>query len=160
MHTLLSDFGESYSPLSATHRAENCHTPLATRPPEARFEPQAPLSYSADIWSLAVAIWDILGMKPVFSNDYITEDEMVCEHIDVLGSLPKHWWERWEERGEFFDQNARPTEGREVCPALEQAFEKDVQGYRRKLGMEEFGGEEAGAVLNLIRWMLAFKPEE
>ncbi|OJJ79989.1 uncharacterized protein ASPGLDRAFT_135534, partial [Aspergillus glaucus CBS 516.65] len=46
----------------------------------------------------------------------------------------------WEEHGEFFDKDVRPREGREVWPALEQAFEKDVQGYRRKLGMGEFGG--------------------
>ena len=159
-HVLLSDFGESYSPSSEIRHGEDCHTPLAMRPPEARFEPHAPLSYSADIWSLAVAIWEILGMKAVFSNEYTTEDEMVSQHIDVLGSMPTSWWENWEERGKFFDQDGRPTEGREVWLELEPAFEQGVQGYRRKLEMGVFGGEETRAILTLIRRMLTFQPEE
>ncbi|KAK2758834.1 hypothetical protein FQN54_003526 [Arachnomyces sp. PD_36] len=159
-HVLLSDFGESYSLASETRHGENCHTPLAMRPPEARFEPQTSLSYSADIWSLAVAIWEILGMKPLFSNEYVTEDEMVSQHIDVLGPMPTSWWERWEERGEFFNHDGRPTEGREIWPELEQSFEQGVQSYRRKLEMGVFGEEETRAILTLVRQMLAFAPKE
>lgn len=156
---LLSDFGESYSLFSGMHRnGEDCHTPLPMRPPEARFEPHTPLSYSADIWNLAVTIWEILGMKALFSNEYITEDEMVSEHIDVLGPMPTCWYARWEARGEFFDQDGRPTE-REVWPELEQAFEKGVQSYRRQREMGEFGVEETRAILNLMRQMLTFQPE-
>lgn len=159
-HLLLSDFGESYSPSSEVRQGEDCHTPLASQPPEARFEPQAPLLYSADIWSLAVAIWEILGMKALFSNEYVTEDEMVSQHIDVLGPMPTSWYEHWEERREFFDQDGRPKEGRDVWPKLEQAFEQGIQYYRQRLQMEIFGEEETKAILNLIRWMLAFRPEE
>ena len=159
-HVLLSDFGESYSPSSEVHQGEDCHTPLASQPPEARFEPQAPLLYSADIWSLAVAIWEILGMKALFSNEYVTEDEMVSQHIDVLGPMPTSWYEHWRERGEFFDQDGRPKEGRDVWPKLEQAFEQGIQYYRQRLQMGVFGEEETKAILNLIRWMLAFRPEE
>jgi serine/threonine-protein kinase SRPK3 len=54
-HVLLSDFGEAFTPKDL-RRGEDCHTPLAMRPPEAQFAPQAPLSYAADIWGLAVAI--------------------------------------------------------------------------------------------------------
>lgn len=99
-------------------------------------------------------------MKAIFSNEYITEDEMVSQHIDVLGPMPTSWWDRWEERGEFFDQDGRPTEGREVWPELGQAFERGVQDYRRKLQMGVFRGEETRAILNLIRRMLTFQPEE
>ena len=88
---LLSNFGESYSPSSEICQGEDCHTPLTVQPPEARFELQAPLSYSADIWSLAVAIWEVLGMKAIFSNEYVTENEMVSQHIDMLGLMPRSW---------------------------------------------------------------------
>jgi serine/threonine protein kinase len=159
-HVLLTDFGESYCPSSETRRGEDCHTPLAARPPEVRFEPQAPLSYPADIWSLAVAIWAILGMKALFSNEYVTEDEIVSQHIDVLGPMPTSWWKRWEKRGGFFDQDGRPTEGREVWRELEESFEYGVQHYRRKLEKGVFGEEETRAILNLIRQMLKFQPEE
>ena len=159
-NVLLSDFGESYSPSSEIRQGEDCHAPLAAQPPEARFEPQTPLSYSADIWSLAVATWEILGMKALFSNEYITADEMVSQHIDVLGSTTTSWWERWEERGEFFDQDGHPLEGRDIWPKLEDAFEQGIQHYRQRLQMGVFGEEETQAILNLIRRMLAFRPEE
>lgn len=89
---LLSDFGEAFSPDSEVRRGEDCHTPLAMRPPESRFDPQRPLSYSADIWSLAVAIWEIIGMKSIFSNDWITADEITAQQIDTLGPMPLDWW--------------------------------------------------------------------
>ena len=41
-HLLLSDFGESFNPVSEPRSGENCHTPLAARPPEALFQPNAP----------------------------------------------------------------------------------------------------------------------
>lgn len=70
------------------------------------------------------------------------------------------WWHRWEERGEFFNQDGRPTEGGEVWPELGQAFEQGVQDYRRRLQMGVFQEEEIRAILHLMRRMLAFQPEE
>ena len=66
--TLLGDFGEAFAPEEFRY-GKDCSTPLAVRPPEARFEPQAPVSYSADIWSLATTILDILGMKAISAAD-------------------------------------------------------------------------------------------
>ena len=159
-NVLLTDFGESYSPSSEIRYGEHCRTPLDGRPPEAYFEPQRPLSFSADIWSLAVTMWEILGMKALFSNEYITQDEMVSEHIDVLGPMPQSWFESWKERGEFFlrDDQTLPTK-REIWPKLDQAFEHGIQSYRQKLKMGDFGGEETRAFLDLMRVMLTF-PEE
>lgn len=129
------------------------------QPPEARFEPEGPLSYSADIWSLAIAIWEILGMQPIFSNAFVTADEIISQQIDVLGPLPSHWWTRWPERSQFFDSNGNPKEGRYVWPKIEMAFEESVQKYRRKRGCE-FDREEATAIIDLMRRMLVFRPEE
>ncbi|KAE8151554.1 kinase-like domain-containing protein [Aspergillus avenaceus] len=157
---ILGDFGEAFS-LDEVRRGEDCHTPLAMRPPEARFEPQAPLTYSADIWSLATTIWEILGMKAIFSSEFATADEVVSQQIDVLGSMPLSWWKCWEERSQFFDEYGRPKAGRYVWPRIEQAFEEGVQMYRRKSSRVcEFDGEETAAILELIKRMLAFRPEE
>ncbi|KAE8383523.1 kinase-like domain-containing protein [Aspergillus bertholletiae] len=126
-HMLLGDFGEAFATDLKARKGEDCHTPLAMRPPEARFEPQAPLSYSADIWSLAIAIWEILGMKAILQ-------------IDVLGPLPPKWWDCWEERGQFFDAGGRrPRQNR-----------GNVVSTRRK----------TAAILDLMRRMLAFRPED
>ncbi|KAL3441660.1 kinase domain protein [Aspergillus insuetus] len=123
VQTMLSDSGEALS-----------HTTPAIRPPEARYEPGKPLSYSADVWSLAVAIWEILGMKAIFSMEYVPEDEIIAQWIEVLG--------RW------------------VWPPMEHAFEDGIQKYRKKHNMGLFSSEETTAILDLMRWMLAFRPEE
>ncbi|KJF61409.1 CMGC/SRPK protein kinase [Coccidioides immitis RS] len=157
---LLSDFGEAFSPALNVRLGESCHTPLAMRPPEARFEPQSPLSFSADIWSLATTIWEILGMKAIFSSEFITADEIVSQQIDVLGPMPSSWWERWDERGQFFNQDGHPREDRDVWPPIDEAFEEGIQRYRRKRGMGVFEVDETAAILDLMRRMLAFRPEQ
>lgn len=160
VRVLLSDFGEAFTPTSEVRRGKDCHTPLAMRPPEARFEPEAPLSYSADIWSLATAIWDIIGMKAIFNGEFATADDVVSQQVDVLGPMPSKWRERWEERSRFFDDNDHPKDGRYVWPPIEEAFEEGIQKYRRKLRVGEFDKEEAAAILDLMRRMLTFLPEE
>jgi serine/threonine-protein kinase SRPK3 len=58
----------------------------------ARRSPQLPSGVWAgsDIWSLGTAIWEIIGMKFIFSESE-TQDETVAEQIDVLGyhNFPK-----------------------------------------------------------------------
>ena len=158
---LLNDFGEAYAPAAPEprHLGKDCHTPLGSRPPEARFEPDAPLSYPADIWGLALAIWEILGMKAMFSNEFTTLDEVTAQQVDVLGPMPSRWWDSWDERARLFGEDGRSLEDR--WPTLDVAFEEFVQKYRRKwpeVGI--FGDDEAAAILDLMRRMLAVRPEE
>ncbi|TPR10967.1 hypothetical protein CAN33_0046360 [Aspergillus niger] len=138
---LLCDFGETFSPSVNPRLGEDCHTPMAFCPPEAIFEPKAPLSYSADMWSLATAIWEILGMKVVFSTD-VPYDEVIAHWMDVLGPMPWEWFEKWDERGRFFDENRRAVEGRYVWANLEGAFEECVRVYRRKHTIGDFDEDE------------------
>jgi serine/threonine-protein kinase SRPK3 len=159
-HSLLCDFGEAFSPASEVRLGKDCHTPLAARPPEARFEPEAPLSYSADIWSLGIAIWEILGMQVIFNSEYVGPDDVVAQYIDILGPMPTLWWDAWEGKSAFFDTSGLPLASREVRPPLEQCFEERIQKYRRQLDMGEYGEEETAAILDLMRRMLAFRPEE
>lgn len=111
---LLSDFGEAFDSASIIRKGKECNTPLGVRPPEARFEPDSPLSSSADIWSLAIAIWEIIGMKSMFSLDYVSPDEMVSQHIDTLGPMPVGWWEAWEGRDKFFHEDGTPKDDGEA----------------------------------------------
>ncbi|KAI1905540.1 hypothetical protein LOZ12_006743 [Ophidiomyces ophidiicola] len=157
---LLSDFGEAFTSAEVRY-GEECHTPLSMRAPEARFEPRKPLTFAADIWSLGVAIWEVIGMKAIFSGECSTADEIISQQVDVLGPMPSEWWEKWDERDQFFDSNRCPKEGRYVWPAMEEAFQEGVQKYRQqKPHMGVFGTDEKAAVLDLIRRMLVFKPEK
>jgi len=158
---LLTDFGEAFAPGSESRLGKDCHTPYGSRAPEARFEPDAPLSYPSDIWSLATTIWEIIGMKAVFSNEYVPADEITAQHVDVLGPMPQSWWERWEARAQFFTDDGRPCGRSEPWPTLETCFEDYIQKYRREeeaLGV--FDEKEKATILDLMRRMLAYRPED
>ena len=99
-------------------------------------------------------------MKAIFSGECYSADELASQQIDILGPVPRDWWERWNERGEFFDVNGHPAEGRYVWPPIDQAFEEGVQKYRRLRQVGEFGREETAAILDLMRRMFAFPPED
>lgn len=81
---LLTDFGEAFSPAIEKRLRRDSHTPLPGRAPETFFEPDAPLSFPSDIWTLAAAVWEILGMKFPFSQ-HVPASELVAEHIDKIG---------------------------------------------------------------------------
>ena len=48
------------------------------------------------------------------------------QHIDVLGPMRPSWWERWDEKMQFFNQGKRSSDVIEARPALERAFEDIV----------------------------------
>ncbi|KAJ8063651.1 hypothetical protein OCU04_007515 [Sclerotinia nivalis] len=158
---LLSDFGEAFFPASEDRLGRESHTAAAFRAPETKFEPQAPLSYPSDIWSLATAIWEIMGMKAIFSTDFIHEDEIVSQHVDVLGPMPSEWWQCWEGRPLFFDEHGYPTKSHQEnrWPSLEDSFDIGIQNWRHKLGGAIDVNEKA-AFLDLMRRMLSFQPGE
>ncbi|KAJ5086189.1 hypothetical protein N7532_010960 [Penicillium argentinense] len=83
---VLTDFGKAISH-SKEQKYKSC-IPSIIRPPEARFEPNKPLSFSTYIWTLACTIWSIIIQRPLFEGFLATEDDMTCEHVDTLGVLP------------------------------------------------------------------------
>lgn len=159
-HLMLSDFGESFAPAKEDRLGKDCHTPVDFRPPEALFEPDSPLSFSADIWSLATAIWDILGMQALFSSAFYSDEKVMCQIADTLENMPPSWLQKWEGRGDYFDDNGLPKNGRYVWPKMKEAFEERGQQFRREDKMGEFDQEETAAILELMTEMLRFRPEE
>ncbi|PYH90933.1 kinase-like protein [Aspergillus ellipticus CBS 707.79] len=157
---LLGKYAEKFT-LRDTRLGKDCHTPQALRAPEAMFRPNSPLTFASDIWSLATAIWEIMGMKALFSTDFVPEDDIVAQQVDVLGMMPSEWWVRWEGRGRFFDAERRPTEtySENRWPDLEGSFDDGIQRWRRRWG-GEIEKDEKRVFLDLIRRMLMFKPEE
>ncbi|RAL14751.1 kinase-like protein [Aspergillus homomorphus CBS 101889] len=104
------DFGEAFCPASGLRLGKDCHTPPALRGPETDHDPEAPFTYPSDIWSLATAIWAIIGMRAIFTTEYIPGDQILAQQVDVLGPLPSHWWYRWEGRKKFFTEDGTPAE--------------------------------------------------
>ncbi|KAL4939675.1 hypothetical protein BDV06DRAFT_230889 [Aspergillus oleicola] len=98
-----------------------------------------------------------IGMKPIFSIDHVPEDEIIAQHVDVLGPMPLAWWERWEARPQFLDEEGRPTESYKInqWPPLEEWLEAGVQQWRRKRG-NEIENEERPTAEEVLQseWMV------
>ncbi|KJK67857.1 Eukaryotic elongation factor 5A hypusine DNA-binding OB fold [Aspergillus parasiticus SU-1] len=105
-------------------------------------------------------IWEMIGMRAIFSSEVAAVDEVISQQTDVLGSLPLEWFESWGKRDLYFDDDGVPKDGRYVWSSIDEVFEEGVQRYRRKFGMGEIDGEETAAILDLMRRMLTFRPEE
>jgi len=163
---VLCDFGEAFRPNQEPRLGRDCNTPMANRCPEAVFEPHQRLSYSSDIWSLAIALWDLLGMRVIFS-DSEGPSEIIAEHIDALGMqvFPAKWLDLWNSARTASSDPLIPRRSKGIRnawpPPLEKAFEEFVQAHRKKrphLGL--IGAEEAHVFLDMVRRMLTFDPEE
>ncbi|GFF50223.1 serine/threonine-protein kinase SRPK [Aspergillus udagawae] len=154
---LLTDFGEAFSyPKELKYESR---TPLVIPPPEARFEPNKPLSFSSDIWSLACTIWTIIAQRPLFEGFLATEDDMTCEHVDTLGTLLPEWWKTWEARQHKFAEDGTPL-NRNPFRSWGDRFEDSVQQPRQDSGMPLFDARERDAIFDMLRPMLSFRPED
>ncbi|RDA88467.1 hypothetical protein CP532_6626 [Ophiocordyceps camponoti-leonardi (nom. inval.)] len=156
---LLGDFGEAFAPASSEPRlGADCHIPAGSLPPDAHLQPDVPLSFSSDIWSLALAIWYIFAGIPLFGSCFDCPDDVMDQMIDNLGPLPNGWWEKWEKRTEYYNDDGT-KKGRYVDSGLDKRFEK-AQDLRRKRNIGEAGPEETVVFFDLMRRMLKYEPEE
>ncbi|PYH68300.1 kinase-like protein [Aspergillus vadensis CBS 113365] len=141
----LSDFGEAFCPRQ--ERKFESHTPLLVRPPEARFEPYQPLTFSSDIWTLACTIWDIMGQRTLFEGLLTNDDDMTSQQVDLLGPLPSEWLTKRRE----IRVNRSKSKNR---------FEQHMQQSRIREGMSPFESKERDAFISMLRSMLRFRPED
>ncbi|KAM3560733.1 hypothetical protein MY1884_002753 [Beauveria asiatica] len=155
---LLIDFGESFAPKLSTRPCEDCRSHLAARPPESHFEPLSPLSFSADIWCLGLAIWNLFAIRPLFAAAFSPPAAIIAQHVDALVPLPSGWWSRWEERRDYFDENGNSIQGEYGGPTLNKAFDDWLHKYRLKFQVGSFSEEEKTAFLQLLRRMLSYDP--
>ncbi|KAG8406667.1 hypothetical protein J3458_021006 [Metarhizium acridum] len=105
-------------------------------------------------------MWNLVAMKPLFSDEFVTPDAVLAQQVDVLGPLPPRWWQRWEQRHQFFDEAGDSTQGGDPSPPLGEAFDVGVQKYRKKLNVGVFSQGEQTAFLQLLHQMLSFDPRK
>ncbi|KAF2968379.1 hypothetical protein GQX73_g5216 [Xylaria multiplex] len=155
---LLADFGVAFRPSDKTCFAS--HTPLRMRAPEAIFEPTTPLSFPSDIWSLGCAVFELLGHRSLIDETFAPPDEITAQQVYLQGPMPPEWLNRWKERSIWFDDEGRPLANECDVWSWDRRFEEWLQELRRYSGMDVVGEEEKTALLDLLHWMLAWKPEE
>ncbi|KAI0532021.1 kinase-like protein [Xylaria digitata] len=136
-----SDFGVAFRPSDKS--CFESQTPLRMRAPEAFFEPTTLLSFPTDIWSLGCAIFELLGHRSLIDGSLAPPDEITTQQV--------HLW---------FDDAGRPLGDECDIWSWDRRFEEWLQELRRYSGMDVIGEEEKAALLDLLHWMLAWKPEE
>ncbi|KND93135.1 Serine/threonine-protein kinase SRPK [Tolypocladium ophioglossoides CBS 100239] len=155
---LLSDFGVAFRP-SDRSRFES-YTPLVIRPPEALFEPTTPLSFASDIWSLGCTIFELLAHRSLIDGILAPQDEITAQQVHLQGSLPSEWWDKWEQRFKWFDDAGRPLSKERDIWRWDRRFDQWIQELRQSCGMGVINEEERAALLELLHWMLAWRPRE
>jgi serine/threonine protein kinase len=151
----LIDFGESCRPPVDMRKS---NTPFIYRAPEILLDPTAHVSFLAEIWSLACALFAIMGQRHLFETWLPTRDQIIEEHVDMLGHLPGEWQTSWAIHSQCFDDQLRRVDGEPRRP-LEDRFEYSIQEPRREAGMLEMDNKEKEAFLDLLRSMLAVRPD-
>ncbi|KAM7212789.1 Protein kinase-like domain containing protein, partial [Rhypophila decipiens] len=146
---LLSDFGVAFSP--SKENGLQSYTPLVIRPPEALFEPTTSLSFSSDIWSLGYR--SLMGILA-------PQDEITAQQVELQGRMPEEWWDKWELREKWFYEDGRPKAAECDVWDWDRRFKEWVQEPRERRGLGALGEEEKVALLELLKYMLRWRPGE
>ncbi|RCI07397.1 hypothetical protein L249_1365 [Ophiocordyceps polyrhachis-furcata BCC 54312] len=156
---MLIDFGVAFRPSDKSRFESN--SPLVLRPPEPIFEPTTPLTYSADIWSLGCLFFELLAHRTLIDGYYLVYQDMVTsQQVELQGLMPPEWWAKWEARPKWYDEA-----GRTIHPPCDfwpwdRRFEEWVQRPRQIHEMGTIPQDELDALLDLLKWMLAWRPSE
>ncbi|KAK8115698.1 hypothetical protein PG984_012200 [Apiospora sp. TS-2023a] len=97
----ISDYGTSF--FMETTRSPELHTPPLFLPPEHFFH--EPVTLAGDIWTLGVNLYEVLGERVLFESFSNDKDDILADIISTLGLPPKRWWDKWENCGDFFEQD-------------------------------------------------------
>ncbi|KAM5341257.1 hypothetical protein ACJ41O_015366 [Fusarium nematophilum] len=97
------DFGESF-PFSSP--PEDLGIPENYLPPEVLLEELNAVGPACDLWALGCTLFEIRMQLPLFYMIY-EKEELLAEMVRYFGKLPQKWWEKWEERGDFLDEQGK-----------------------------------------------------
>ncbi|KAI0424288.1 kinase domain-containing protein [Xylaria sp. FL1042] len=134
---LLVDFGESWKPAETPRYTLNA--PALYRPPEAIFA---------------------TAEQHLFEGFYPNEDDVLAENISALGKPPQTWWDLWNARDEFFnDQGDWTVNASRVIDGEYRSLEERVHRIKQdQKGM--LGNEEAADLISMLRGMLMWQPKD
>ena len=160
---LVTDFGEAFfmDDTSGAHQEYELNTPFLVRPLDSMFG--FPITNAADIWTLGMTIFDILGRNPLFQDYWPDADTVLCKAIDTFGPLPPKIWQSWPSRSQYFKDDgswqeaARPSE-EEILPTLTDRI-RDSLGLREESETFGYTEVELKSLEKMLRSMLQYEPE-
>ncbi|PYH79687.1 kinase domain-containing protein [Aspergillus uvarum CBS 121591] len=90
---IISDYGTSF--LVARTPSPTLHAPALYSPPEDLFSEPILQPTAADIWTLGVHLYEVLGERPLVETFAWDRDDIVAEMVTTLGPPPLRWWNSW-----------------------------------------------------------------
>ncbi|RMD45051.1 hypothetical protein DV735_g99, partial [Chaetothyriales sp. CBS 134920] len=150
--------------IMATEHSPKLHTPPLFLPPEDFF--QEPITLAADIWTLGLSLYEVLGERPLFETFACDRDDIIAEMVSTLGPLPTRWWNKWENRKEFFeaDGGAWIHDLQRILTPVSRPLHQRMWDMGRGMTPEtcewDVEGGEMQALEDLLRHILAYEPSE
>ncbi|KAI1283412.1 kinase-like protein [Xylaria sp. FL0933] len=160
------DFGESF-PISSP--PEDLGIPENYLPPEVLLEGQEnAIGPACDLWALGCTLFEIRQQIPLFYMIH-DKDELLAEMVRFFGNLPEPWWDKWEPRGDFFDNQGKWIRYRYSDEewSLEVALSKPQEIFR--MGSDNNGAArktlttskaEQSLMADLLYKLLRYEPQK
>ncbi|PGH10977.1 hypothetical protein AJ79_05128 [Helicocarpus griseus UAMH5409] len=160
---IISDYGTSF--VISRAPSPTLHTPALYSPPEVFFNEPISIPTAADVWTLGVTLYDVLGERPLFETFAWDPDDIIAEMVNTLGQLPTRWWDSWSNRSEFFNPDGSwTTDFRRIStPVFRRLHDRmwDMgRGETRETCEWDVAGGELKALEDMLRGMMAFEPAE
>ncbi|KAI0785254.1 kinase-like domain-containing protein [Abortiporus biennis] len=130
------DFGQSFS-LDNPPEGYMPATTIHYASPEARFESR--ISLSSDIWALACTVFEIRAGSPLFEPFLGSEVDILRQTVQMLGKLPEPWWNTFEERRMWFEDNGdpKPADVQKHAGVWLPAVKSSIREELRKIGTQD-----------------------
>ncbi|KAI1122750.1 kinase domain-containing protein [Nemania abortiva] len=157
----ISDYGTSF--IVSTETSPKLHTPALYLPPEDFFG--EPITQAADIWTLGVSLYEVLGERPLFETFAWDRDDIMAEMVSTLGPPPARWWDAWENRKEFFEPDGSWVRNiKRICTPVSRPLHQRMwdmgRGETRETCQWDVERGEMRALEELLRGMMAYEPAE
>ncbi|KAL9022402.1 MAG: hypothetical protein Q9185_000443 [Variospora sp. 1 TL-2023] len=151
---MIADFGEAY--IASEKTPQTLNTPVILCPPEALLK-IGTIGMPADIWALACAIFEILGDRVLFEC-WPDPDATLTEIVSAIGQPSETLWKAWQNRHEHFNEDGSWKPSKRGRARMSRPLDVRIAQMRR--GDQGFTEAEQDALLQLLKGMLTWDPEE
>ncbi|KAJ4123697.1 hypothetical protein BFJ63_vAg13297 [Fusarium oxysporum f. sp. narcissi] len=112
-----------------------------------------------DIWSLSCLIFELFAHRSLIDGIIAPQDDITAQQVHLQGIPPPEWWDKWDKRSKWFDNKGQALSNEQDIWSWDRRFRQWIQEPRKSEGMETINSEEAAALLDLLKRVLAWKPE-
>lgn len=160
---IISDYGTSL--IVSETLSPTLYTPALYAPPEDFFDEPIIKPTAADVWTLGINLYEVLGERPLFETFAGDPDDIITEMVSTLGQPPARWWDSWSKRSEFFEADGSWVSdyrriSTPVFRRLRQRLWEMGRGETPETCEWDVAGGELRALEEFLRAMMAFEPAE